>query len=116
MSGNTKALSMNFGANLKAGTYTVSLVASDSAGNARSNSVMLTVVPKGTTAVVVNTNGQYLAINDRPAASPNYSNQIGRIPPAGVVKVDLNKTSGNWYWVEYGGVSGYAYSKYLSLQ
>lgn len=77
---------------------------------------MLTVVPKGTTAVVVNTNGQYLAINDRPAASPNYSNQIGRIPPAGVVKVDLNKTSGNWYWVEYGGVSGYAYSKYLSLQ
>ena len=68
------------------------------------------------TAVVVNTNGQYLAINDRPAASPRNSNQIGRIPPAGTVTVYPDKTSGNWYYVEYNGVSGYAYSKYLSLQ
>ena len=68
------------------------------------------------TAVVVNTNGSYLAINDRAAASPKYSNQIGRIPPAGVVTVYPEKTSGNWYYVEYNGVSGYAYSKYLSLQ
>lgn len=68
------------------------------------------------TAVVVNTNGSYLAINDRAAASPKYSNQIGRIPPAGVVTVYPEKASGNWYYVEYNGVSGYAYSKYLSLQ
>ena len=68
------------------------------------------------TAVVVNTNGSYLAINDRAAASPKYSNQIGRIPPAGVVTVYPEKTSGNWYYIEYNGVSGYAYSKYLSLQ
>lgn len=67
-------------------------------------------------AVVVNTNGQYLAINDAPAASPGKSNQIGRIPPGGQVTVYPDKTSGNWYWVEYNGVSGYAYSGYLSLQ
>ena len=67
-------------------------------------------------AVVVNTNGQYLAINDAPAASPHYSNQIGRIPPIGAVIVDLSKSSGNWYYVEYNGVNGYAYSKYLSLR
>ncbi len=68
------------------------------------------------TAVVVNTNGQYLAINDRPAASPRNSTQIGRIPPAGTVTVYPDKTSGNWYYVQYNGVSGYAYSKYLSLR
>ena len=65
---------------------------------------------------VVNTNGQYLAINDRAAASPKYSTQIGRIPPGGTVIVYPDKTSGNWYYVEYNGVSGYAYGKYLSLQ
>lgn len=67
-------------------------------------------------AVVVNTNGQYLAINNAPAASPKYSQQIGRIPPGGTVTVYLDKTSGNWYYVEYNGVSGYAYNKYLALQ
>lgn len=66
-------------------------------------------------ATVVNTNGQYLAINNAPAASPNYSTQIGRIPPGGTVTVDTSKTSGSWYWVTYNGVSGYAYGKYLSL-
>ena len=68
------------------------------------------------TAVVVNTNGQYLAINDSAAASPKYSNKVGRIPPGGTVTVHTDKTSGNWYYVTYNGVSGYAYSKYLSLQ
>ena len=67
------------------------------------------------TATVVNTNGQYLAIKDAPAASPKYSTQIGRIPPGGTVTVDASKTSGSWYWVTCNGVSGYAYGKYLSL-
>lgn len=75
-----------------------------------------TPVSNTRTAIVVNTNGQYLAINDRPAASPRYSNQIGRIPPSGTVTVYTDKTSGNWYYVEYNGVNGYAYSKYLSLR
>lgn len=73
------------------------------------------VVSSNTTATVVNTNGQYLAINNAPAASPKYSTQIGRIPPGGTVTVDTSKTSGSWYWVTYDGVSGYAYGKYLSL-
>lgn len=73
------------------------------------------VVSSDTTATVVNTNGQYLAINNAPAASPKYSTQIGRIPPGDTVTVDTSKTSGSWYWVTYNGVSGYAYGKYLSL-
>lgn len=75
-----------------------------------------TPVSNTRTAIVVNTNGQYLAINDRPAASPRYSNQIGRIPPSGTVTVYTDRTSGNWYYVEYNGVSGYVYGKYLSLR
>ena len=75
-----------------------------------------TPVSNTRTAIVVNTNGQFLAINDRPAASPRYSNQIGRIPPSGTVTVYTDKTSGNWYYVEYNGVSGYVYGKYLSLR
>ena len=75
-----------------------------------------TPVSNTRTAIVVNTNGQYLAINDHPAASPRYSNQIGRIPPSGTVTVYTDKTNGNWYYVEYNGVSGYVYGKYLSLR
>ena len=54
--------------------------------------------------------GSYLAINSRP--SSGY--QIGRIPPGAAVKVYPDKTSGNWYWVEYNGVQGYSHSKYLT--
>lgn len=68
------------------------------------------------TATVVGTSGEYLAINNGPASSSaGKSTQIGRIPPGGVVTVDMSKKSGNWYWVTYNGVSGYAYSGYLSL-
>ena len=74
-----------------------------------------TTSTNGVNGVVVNTGGQYLAINDAPAASPTRSNQIGRIPPGGYVIVDTARTYGNWYWVTYGGVSGYAYNKYISL-
>lgn len=67
------------------------------------------------TGTVTGTSGQYLAINDKPAASPAHSTQIGRIPPGGTVTVYTDKTSGNWYWVEYGGVYGWVYGKYISL-
>jgi hypothetical protein len=66
--------------------------------------------------IVTGTNGSYLAINDKPAASPKSSTQIGRIPPGGTVTVYPDKKSGNWYWVSYEGVSGYAYGKYIKLQ
>jgi len=69
------------------------------------------------TGVVVNTNGQYLAINDRPASSSSGNSiQIGRIPPGGVITVYPDQTSGNWYYVSYNGVSGYAYNRYIALQ
>lgn len=118
MSGSTKSLSMSTGSFWSAGTYTLCIVASNSTGSVRSNEVELIIQEKDNTksGIVVNTNGQYLAINDRAAASPKYSNQIGRIPPAGVVTVYPDKASGNWYYVEYNGVSGYAYGKYISLQ
>lgn len=118
MSRSTKSLSMSTGSFWNAGTYTLCIVASNSTGSVRSNEVELIIQEKDNTksGIVVNTNGQYLAINDRAAASPKYSNQIGRIPPAGVVTVYPDKASGNWYYVEYNGVSGYAYGKYISLQ
>lgn len=68
------------------------------------------------TATVVNTNGAYLAINIGPVSAKNGGTQIGRIPPNGQVKVCTAKTSGNWYYVSYNGVEGYAYSKYLKLK
>lgn len=64
------------------------------------------------TGIVTGTDGKNLAINSRP--SSGY--QIGRIPPGASMTVYPDKTSGNWYWVEYNGVSGYAYSKYITLQ
>lgn len=66
------------------------------------------------TGVVSGSNGA-LAINDSPAASPAYSNQIGMIPEGGTCTVYPDKQSGNWYYVSYNGVSGYAYSKYITL-
>lgn len=68
------------------------------------------------TGIVTGTNGSYLAINDKPAASPANSTQIGRIPPGGQITVYTDKTSGNWYWVEYNGVQGYAYKNYITLR
>lgn len=68
---------------------------------------------------VVHVNSGALAINDAPRASNNGSNpskQIGRIPNGQTCIVDLSRTSGNWYWVTYNGVSGYAYKSYISLQ
>lgn len=54
-----------------------------------------------------------LAINDAPAASPSYSNQIGRIPNGETCTVYPDKSSGSWLWVEYNGVQGYAYASYI---
>ena len=68
---------------------------------------------------VVHVNSGALAINDAPRASnkgSNPSKQIGRIPNGQTCIVDLSRTSGNWYWVTYNGVSGYAYKSYISLQ
>lgn len=63
------------------------------------------------TAYVANTPGNdSLAINSRPAAG----NKIGEIPYGGAVTVYPDKTSGNWLWVSYNGISGYSYSKYLA--
>ncbi len=66
------------------------------------------------TGLVKGTNGA-LAINDAPAASPQKSNQIGRIPEGNYCNVYTDKSSGNWYWVEFNGVQGYAYSAYITL-
>jgi hypothetical protein len=74
-----------------------------------------TTVTNIRTGVVTGTGSNYLAINDKPAASPTYSTKIGRIPPGATVTVYPDKQSGNWYWVSYNGVSGYAYSKYITL-
>lgn len=64
-------------------------------------------------AAASGTNGG-LAINDKAAASPKYSTELATIPEGAVCKVYPGNKSGNWIWVEYNGVSGYAYSKYLT--
>ena len=53
-----------------------------------------------------------LVINSRPAKG----NQIGLIPEGASCTVYPDRTSGNWYWVEYNGVSGYSYKAYIALQ
>lgn len=63
------------------------------------------------TGIVRGTDGT-LVINSRP--SVGY--QIGLIPEGANCTVYPDKTSGNWYWVSYNGVSGYSYKNYIILQ
>lgn len=84
-------------------------------GGVKSFTTTASTVNTTKTGWVTGTNGQALAINDKAAASPTYSNQIGRIPEGASCTVYTNKTSGNWYYVSYGGVSGYAYNKYITF-
>lgn len=66
------------------------------------------------TGVVTGTNS--LAINNKPAASPKYSTMLGAVPGGASVTVYPDKQSGNWYYITYNGVSGYAYGKYINLK
>ena len=53
-----------------------------------------------------------LAINSQ----PNQYTKIGRMDEGVYCTIDLSRTSGNWYYVTYNGVSGYAYNRYLGIQ
>ena len=53
-----------------------------------------------------------LVINSK----PKVGNDIGYIPEGATCTVYPDKTSGNWYWVEYNGISGYSYKSYIVLQ
>ncbi len=66
------------------------------------------------TAYVVDTGGDSLAINNKPAASPAYSTELAAVPMGKAVTVYPDKQSGNWHYVSYNGIYGYAYGKYLS--
>ena len=48
--------------------------------------------------------------------SPTYSTEIGAIPRGASMRVYPDKTSGNWYYVTYNGVTGYAYKTYITLK
>ncbi len=63
------------------------------------------------TGVIHGTDGN-LAIN----SAPNAYSQVGVIPEGASCTVYPDRTSGNWYWVEYNGVSGYSYKAYIALQ
>lgn len=62
------------------------------------------------TGVIRGTDGS-LVINSRPSAGYD----IGYIPEGASCTVYPDKQSGNWYWVSYGGVSGYSYGKYIII-
>lgn len=80
-------------------------------------SAALNVLPANTRiGIVTGTNGDNLAINDKAAASPKYSNEIGVIPPGAQMTVYPDKAVGNWYYVTYNGISGYAYGKYITFK
>ena len=49
-------------------------------------------------------------------SKPKVGNDIGYIPEGATCTVYPDKTSGNWYWVEYNGISGYSYKSYIVLQ
>ena len=49
-------------------------------------------------------------------SKPKVGNDIGYIPEGASCTVYPDKTSGNWYWVSYNGVSGYSYKDYIILQ
>lgn len=63
------------------------------------------------TGYIKGTDGE-LVINSRPAKGYD----IGYIPEGSSCTVYPDKQSGNWYWVTYNGVSGYAYGKYIELK
>lgn len=56
-----------------------------------------------------------LAINDKPAVSPNWSKQLGAIPEGAACTVYTDRKNGSWYWVSYNGVEGYAHSNYITF-
>ena len=89
----------------------IKLDSSSSSSSSSANSSNSSAV-KGT---ISGTSGA-LAINDKPAASPSNSTQIGRIPEGAICTVYTDKTSGSWYYVEYNGVKGYAYKSYITLK
>lgn len=61
------------------------------------------------TARVVNTDGS-LAIN----SEPKVGSKIGEIPEGDTVTVYPDRSTGNWYWVSYNGISGYSYKDYIT--
>ena len=55
-----------------------------------------------------------LAVNDKPkSSSAGLSKMLIAIPEGAVCKVYYSGGSGNWKWVEYKGIKGYAYGTYL---
>lgn len=84
--------------------------------------MMLFVVNPSTThaaaknyyAAVKSTATGGLSVNNKAASSSaGKSKKLTVIPIGAVCTVDPNKANGNWYWVTYKGVSGYAYGTYL---
>ena len=54
--------------------------------------------------------GNCLTINSRPSAGYD----IGYIPEGATCTVYAGKNIGNWQWVSYNGISGYAYGRYIT--
>ena len=55
-----------------------------------------------------------LSVNNEPKNS-KYCTQLGTIPEGATCVVHTNKVSGSWWWVEYNGIQGWAYSSYITL-
>ena len=68
--------------------------------------------PGATYATAINTDGS-LSINDSAKSTNNGAVSLGEIPEGAVCRTYPEKAVGNWMYVEYKGVQGYAYNNYL---
>ena len=68
--------------------------------------------PGATYAAAINTDGS-LSINDSAKSTNNGAVSLGEIPEGAVCRTYPEKAVGNWMYVEYKGVQGYAYNHYL---
>ena len=68
--------------------------------------------PGETYAAAINTDGS-LSINDSAKSTNNGAVSLGEIPEGAVCRTYPEKAVGNWMYVEYKGVQGYAYNNYL---
>lgn len=101
----------------KAGTYEISITARDESGKKVSYTGKFTmqsgpIVDPTVQGEVYGTGGG-LSIRKGPGTS--YE-KIGRITEGSTCTIYPNKSSGNWYYISYNGIEGYASKNYIKLK
>ena len=104
-------------ADLKPGDYVLQIRATDSSDNSVNLVKNFKVVANQgiVTGTVVNLDKLgWKTVSIRKGASTNYK-IIGDMTTGTKCKVDLDKSTTNWYYIEYNGIKGYASKKGISI-